>query len=129
MVGCLPDNVLNTNLHPSSFSGRIDACLGSIEQDCFDLERLSNALVLRNYLLGPGNERNRVAGSWLELLHMDMDVDTTVLPRHTGKQRRISMLAQAFATEEDAPPLRYMRTAPPHPICGTAPYAPERYLR
>lgn len=129
VVGNLPNHVLNTNLYTAGFRGGVDASLGSIEQDCLDLEGLSDALVLGDHLLGPRNERNWVACTWLELLHMNMDVDAVVLPRHVGEQGSISTLAQALATEENAPPLRDMRPSPTHPICGTAPYAPERYLR
>ena len=77
--------MLNTDLHRTSFRGRIDVGLGSIEQDCFDLEGLANPFIMRNHLLGPCIECNRVAGTGLELLHMDVDVDAVVLPRQAGE--------------------------------------------
>ena len=85
MVWILPDHVLNADLHPTRFCGRIDTRIASIEKDCLDLERLANEFILPNHLLGPCYERDRVAGTGLELLHMDMDVDAFMLPCHAGE--------------------------------------------
>ena len=59
--------------------------IAAIEKDCLDLEGLAIAFILPNHLFGPCNECIRVAGTGLELLHMDMDVDAVVLPRHAGE--------------------------------------------
>jgi hypothetical protein len=85
MVWILPDHMLNTDLHPTLFCDRVETRIASIEKNCLDLEGLANALILPNHLLGPCNERNRVAGTGLELFDMDMDVDAVVLPRHAGE--------------------------------------------
>jgi hypothetical protein len=51
-----------------------------------------------------------------------------LLPHDAGEQRAVALLAFTFATKEDSLALRDCDAAL-HPICGTAPKLPPKYLR
>ncbi len=129
MFGRLPDHVIDAVSRRTGGSGSLDLRTADIEQDGLDREGFAAALDGSYDLRSPFDKRKRIARAGLKYLDLNVQVDMGQLAYHARNQGAVANLALSFASDEDTSPLRYARDTPPHPICGTAPYTPERYLR
>ena len=76
----------------------------------------------------PLDESERIAGPRLKENRVDVNAPMPCLGQ-LAEEDAIALLAFTLAAEEYPTPLRDPRTMWSHPICGTAPKAPPRYLR
>lgn len=130
MIRRLPYDEVDAVYSSASCGCRHNLLSPNIEQDRLHRVRLPTLFLVRYNLSRPINQRARVAGSRLEDLYVNMNVNAFQLSGDTRDQDAVADFTLPLATKENAPPLRYVwQPAPSHPICGTAPYIPERYLR
>lgn len=108
--------------------GGIDLRLADIEQNGPDRIWFATLFLVRNDLCCPRYKGKCIPRTGLKYSCVDVDVGIRQLSRDAGEQGRIAQLALPLASEEDSPPLRYVRSTARHPICGTEPYTPDRYF-
>ena len=115
-----------TNGSVSSLTGIFE--LVRVEQDEATMEVSTLLAKLPQAKLRPLDASERVAHSGWEWLDMDMDGKLRGLGQG-AQEADIGNFGVPLASDEDPNPLRDMGRSSAHPIFGTAPNAPLRYLR
>ena len=99
--------------------------IGIEEQESVSVVDTSLAKLVKP-LNGKLNTCKRITSFQQHNVEMDMQLS---LMNEVLEEARIALLRLAFATDEDRLALGDEGATRFHPICGTPPYAPLRYLR